>query len=247
MCRWVVEVVNGRMKRDFKLFRQEYFNRAGRHLMEDFRIGCALMNKFHPVIVDNPRAQQYLNIALNRLQLPNHLGNYITAENMNRRRAAFQTIDGNNPHLDQFPHLTLEDLKQLALGTYQLKQARSYYGEHIRQNGTYLIEINDHIEDDVPLVLRPNNTYLLRGRVRSRHVSSRTYYTYLLISRDEESVNSLNAIVGYYCSCLVGNRTVGCCAHVMTVTWYLSWARFNDVTAPAEFLDDIFDEFVYEH
>lgn len=27
MCRWVVEVVNGRFKRDFKLLRQKYFNR----------------------------------------------------------------------------------------------------------------------------------------------------------------------------------------------------------------------------
>lgn len=29
----------------------------------------------------------------------------------------------------------------------------------------------------------------------------------------------------YCCSCLVGNRTVGCCWHVMTLLWYLGWAR----------------------
>ena len=35
MCRWVVKIVNGRIKRDYKLFRQEYFNRASTHLMDD--------------------------------------------------------------------------------------------------------------------------------------------------------------------------------------------------------------------
>lgn len=45
-----------------------------------------------------------------------------------------------------------------------------------------------------------------------------------------------------YCTCLVGNRTVGCCAHTMTVLWYLSWGRFNDVSAPARFLDIFFEE-----
>lgn len=34
LCRWVVEVVNGRFKRDFKLFRQRYFNNASTHLIK---------------------------------------------------------------------------------------------------------------------------------------------------------------------------------------------------------------------
>lgn len=55
--------------------------------------------------------------------------------------------------------------------------------------------------------------------------------------------NSVADIAGYYCNCLVGNRTVGCCAHVMTILWYLSWARFRTVEPPAPFLDDIFYEY----
>lgn len=68
-------------------------------------------------------------------------------------------------------------------------------------------------------------------------------HTYLLISKDNAVANTLQAIVGYCCSCLVGKRTVGCCAHVMTVVWFLSWARYNDVYAPATFLDDFFTEY----
>ncbi|XP_034839386.1 uncharacterized protein [Maniola hyperantus] len=246
MCRWVVEVVNGRIKRDFKLFRQDYFNKAAKHLMEDFRIACALTNKFHPVIEDKQEYYEYLEIAKQRLNMPNHLADIVQREQLNRRRSMFQNIDGDHPHLEQFPRLTIEQLKKFALGTYQLKQARSYYGEHIRQDGTYVVEINESIEEDLPLVLGVNN-YLLRGRVKSRHVSSRTYYTYLLINKNEENANTLSAISGYCCSCLVGNRTVGCCAHIMTVTWYLSWGRHNDIQAPAQYLDDIFEEYCYEN
>lgn len=47
LCRWVVDVVNGRFKRDYKFFRQDFFN-----LMTDFKIGAALTNRFHPLIID---------------------------------------------------------------------------------------------------------------------------------------------------------------------------------------------------
>lgn len=60
LCRWVVEVVNGRFKRYFKLFRQRYFNQAVPHLMIDFKIAAALLNKYHPVLVDNPQCEQII-------------------------------------------------------------------------------------------------------------------------------------------------------------------------------------------
>lgn len=46
--------------------------------------------------------------------------------------------------------------------------------------------------------------------------------------------------VEYCCNCLVGRRTVGCCAHVMTMVWYLGWARYeHNISASAPFLDDV--------
>lgn len=32
-------------------------------------------------------------------------------------------------------------------------------------------------------------------------------------------------ILGYYCTCKAGARTLGCCAHVASVLWFLGWAR----------------------
>ncbi|CAH2100547.1 unnamed protein product [Euphydryas editha] len=54
--RWIVEAVNGRFKRDFKIFRHEYFNCGCRHLMTDFKIAAALLNAFTPPFADNIHA-----------------------------------------------------------------------------------------------------------------------------------------------------------------------------------------------
>ncbi|XP_028170363.1 uncharacterized protein LOC114360013 [Ostrinia furnacalis] len=48
------------------------------------------------------------------------------------------------------------------------------------------------------------------------------------------------AIIGYCCNCIVGLRTVGCCSHVMSIVWYLAYARHLDnISPPAQVLDGI--------
>ncbi|CAK1587666.1 unnamed protein product [Parnassius mnemosyne] len=238
LCRWVVEVVNGRLKRDFKLFRQDHFNAAATHLMDDLRICAAMINAFHPVIVDRPDDQVILNRALQRLHMPNELAELIVANRINRYRAHFTRIDAQLPELDIFPVMTMSDLKIFGLGTYQIKQARSYYGEHIRQHGSFQVEISNDLEVVTQLISSQQDAVLIRGRIKSRHHSGRAYYTYILLARQETSWDKM--IAGYYCSCTSGQRTVGCCAHIMTVVWYLGWARYqNSITAPASILDGI--------
>ncbi|KAL0829798.1 hypothetical protein ABMA28_003281 [Loxostege sticticalis] len=222
MCRWVVEIVNGRFKRDFKIFRHQYFNRMSKNLIVDFKIAAAILNNFHPVIYDRIDAQLILNRALERRFMPNYLADFVIERQMNRRRAPFVNVDSQIPALDVFPMMQTSDLILFCLGTYQLKQARSYYGEHIRANGTFIVEVST----DINVIQIPNistvDPILIRGRIKSRH-HSRT-----------------ESICAYYCSCIIGKRTIGCCAHVDTIVWYLGWARFQDnIIPPASFLDTI--------
>lgn len=78
-------------------------------------------------------------------------------------------------------------------------------------------------------------TTLIKGRIKSRHVARKQNYVYILI---EDNIPGRTGIVEYYCNCLVGRRALGCCAHVMTLVWYLGWARHQSpsIAAPAEFL-----------
>lgn len=240
ICRWVVEVINGRFKRDFKLFKQDYFNRALNHMFEDFKIAASLINAFQEPIHDNVHAAAFVDIINDRMNRPNHLADYVVRNNINRQRAPFESITGDQPIFDDFPNLSENDLILFGLNTYQIKLARSYYAEHLRQ-GLYNIEVyrdgqisglNEYIEE--------RDVWMLRVRIQSRHVRSRIYHSYIVIDRQKEG---REAIAHYYCSCLSGRRTVGCCAHVMCVVWYLGWARnqTEDIRLPAAELSAIID------
>lgn len=235
LCRWVVEVVNGRFKRDFKIFRADYFNCASRNLMTDFKVAAAILNCFHPLITDHPDAEAILTRAQERFHMPNTLADYVIEGNINRHRVNFVSLDGQLPHLDVFPVMEMRDLILFSLGIYQIKQARSYYGEHIRENGTFRIEV------DTNLLEHSNNSFLLRGRIRSRHQSNKIYCTYILLNLNSGITDWCQRIAQYYCSCIIGKRTIGSCAHVMTIVWYLGWARHqeNMPPPPASFLDSI--------
>lgn len=105
----------------------------------------------------------------------------------------------------------------------------------MRFHGGYRIEVcvdNNHIPE-----IGSGETSLIKGKIKSRHISRRMYYVYILISN---GVNGREGIKEYCCNCIVGRRTVGCCAHVMTLVWYLGWARHeNNIVAPAAFLDEV--------
>lgn len=240
ICRWPVEVVNGRLKRDFKLFRHEYCNLALPHFFSDLRIAAALTNAFHVLLLDSPLARDFIQAARNRLNTPNHLADFIDENRLNRNRAAFEFISADDNDLQAFPILTHEELVLFAVGTYQVKLAPSYYSEHVRNTGTFLFQ---KYMGDVNVLSSFNmphgNVLLLRARIKSRHISAKVYHCYILIDADNSN-SGINSICHYYCTCFTGRRTIGCCAHVMCLVWFLGLARHQNATRrPALFLDSV--------
>ena len=98
----------------------------------------------------------------------------------------------------------------LAFGVYQLKQATKYSDEHLGE-GDYHTDLSC-VEPD-----------LLHARIQSRHTSKRLYNIWVEYSRDR--------VIGWYCECKGGSRTVGCCAHISSVIWYLGFARHKNYKA----------------
>ena len=56
-----------------------------------------------------------------------------------------------------FPSLSIDELRQLFFGTYQIKMARSYVEEHMDDEGSYVIQVDDSEEN------------LIRATIQSRH------------------------------------------------------------------------------
>lgn len=64
-----------------------------------------------------------------------------------------------------------------------------------------------------------------------------------LLDDDNNITNSLGStgIKRYCCDCPNGRRTIGCCAHVAAIIYYLSYARYlSKIIRPAEILSKIF-------
>ncbi|XP_045781574.1 uncharacterized protein LOC123878445, partial [Maniola jurtina] len=259
IVRWVIEVINGWFKRDYKIFRHTLINKTLPHVFTDFRIAGALINAFRQPLTDNEHAQAFIGIIAQRINEHNILGNYVVTENINRQRAVFTTMtatlipfpqcyckasmkqlqyeiniklnndgmpeeancecaagEGNeahffNGHGDDAPSgvikwqsaspLTEEDVILFSLGTYHLKLARSYVAEHLRGgDGLYNIEVSSSPSPSMAEHgLVTENCSLIRGRILSRHVSNKIYYTYILL---KENIQGREAIAAYYCSCM---------------------------------------------
>ena len=87
---------------------------------------------------------------------------------------------------------------------YQLSQAPHYDDQHL-SDGELDISVNKTSHD------------YIRGKSQSRRTSARKYFLWKKINQDDLQ----DPVVGWYCECKAGARTVGCCAHVATIIMYL--------------------------
>ena len=109
--------------------------------------------------------------------------------------------------VSNFPKMSFDELQELTLGTYQLKQARSYTTEHLSNDGAFLVKVTNQRQD------------ILRAQIQSRHRNNVKYDLYIHYNTTR--------ITGWYCKCPNGSRVVGCCAHIASVIYYLAFARYN--------------------
>lgn len=208
-------------------------------MFEHFRIAAALINAFHLPIRNNAYADAIVAVINERINLENHLAEYVIQKGLNRQRVPFTRMAADHPDFEDIPRLEEEHIILIALGTYHIKIASSYCAEHL-SDGIYIIELyrdnelGDLNEYNIEV---GTGSFLVRGRIQSRHTRAKQYYTYVLINRETEG---RNAFSHYYCTCLTGRRTIGTCAHVISILWYLCWARHQEgLTMPAAHLNTV--------
>ena len=80
---------------------------------------------------------------------------------------------------------------------------------------------------------------MVRARVISRHLAKVKYFVYI---RYKPNVNSTSGITDWFCRCKNGSRTLGRCAHIASVIYYLSIIRHKDepIHDPAAKLNKLF-------
>ena len=109
--------------------------------------------------------------------------------------------------VEDFPRFSLDDLMDLTLGVYQLKQANSYTIEHLDFDSSYHVKVVVHEKS------------MFRAQIQLRHANAVLYHVWINYNTD--------TVLGWYCMCKVGTRILGCCAHVFSLIWYLAYARYD--------------------
>lgn len=243
--RFIVETRNGHLKTIFKKFDTVWSAYAQVHLSDDVAICAALLNKFYRTFESNKGiSEEVANRMLSKLDDENIVGNIIV-NNLKTHLKKFTIFQG----FDQLPIMNEDRLFWISLGGYAIKQAVSYAQMHIKQNENVFdmfICPEDICRNEFPTFWVDNcDPALFMMKIKSRFRSQNTHRTFVLIDRntrdDENRSCDENAVLGHYCECYNGWRTLGCCSHIMTLIMFLLVTKGRDLKDPAGFLDNLFN------
>lgn len=136
-------------------------------------------------------------------------------------------MEKNHRHKSwELPRSSRDRSERLNNGHISDLTTQSYTDEPFDENG--LNETMAHKEDGI-----------FKAHIRFGHSSSKTYNLWV------EYNQGLNPVTGWHCGCRSGTWTIGCCAHIASVLWYLGYNRHqtenNDIKTkrcPIIFLQD---------
>jgi hypothetical protein len=238
-CRWVVEVINGKLKTQFRANDKPHFNVTLSHTMDDLRISAALLNKFSSEYKsDKDNEITIINNMMTKLNTNNKLETIFLDHHIDKKRTMFTKLSSDS--IQSFPRLDMKTIiNTITLGTYQLKQSVSYIHENFDQSGDKIIETFD---DPTSILTNyyDEHTRLLRTRIQSRHKNNTKYNSYIAYSINKHDTNPIK---DWYCTCKIGTRTVGCCSHIGSVIYYLSNARYETIKNGKFTMEKIFNDY----
>ncbi|CAF3028442.1 unnamed protein product [Rotaria sp. Silwood2] len=206
--RWTVESYHARMKK-WRILSDRIENQFLSKLGDIVRIISAGLNAFRGPIISNVDDDQSKMMAklMKEQKSKNNTLKCDIDRGLISSRSQWKKLDDENI---VFPEMDLDHLRELFFGTYQIKQSETYTEEHLDEEGNYVVQV------------APEEDELIRCRIQSRHSNATRYYAWIRYSLSE------NTITAWYCQCRSGARTVGCCGHIASVIWYLSYARLHD-------------------
>lgn len=237
--RYAVETRNGHFKSIFKIFGKVWTNNTLPHLMTDLRVAAALINVYFKTVESHKgHSTEIATKMLNRLHRPNHLSTIVARRSFQKNIKNFVQFHD----FDALPQLSVQQLMQISLGPYQIRQAPSYCQMHCKANNSEFVvfECPDEVAHEFlsDFISDKRKLKLLMMRLKSRFRSQKTHDVYVLVdvkSKSEECV------LEYCCSCQNGLRTVGTCSHVMSLIWFSLYIKHTyAMPQPAAFLNNYF-------
>ncbi|XP_058810265.1 uncharacterized protein LOC131675349 isoform X2 [Phymastichus coffea] len=152
--------------------------------------------------------------------MPNVVQARVELDNLVRRNGQWRRL--NQEAVVDFPIFGLDYLRDLTIGTYQVNLSPSYVQDKVVRDNDEEFQLNQNINEPGFLRIRLYS----RFRNATRH---QIFISYAVQDVDnEDRQNDEDTILDYYCICQSGARTLGTCAHVASVLWYLGYARHQE-------------------
>ncbi|OXA46405.1 hypothetical protein Fcan01_18813 [Folsomia candida] len=210
MLRWVVESANGRLKNKFKFFDDTIAASYFPKLPGFLKVAVSMLNAFSPpLFTESDWNEQLVELVSSRLEAENAVQTLVEENNLQRKSVLWKNADEDC--VLEFPQLSMEELKIITLGPYQIKIGALYNIQHAPSGSGYEFLFHEEMKD------------LIRAKLQSRF-NKRTHHT--LWIKFTPWGRGPEAVIGWYCLCKNGARTLGCCGHVAAVLRYLSLDRF---------------------
>lgn len=116
----------------------------------------------------------------------------------------------------------------VSLGPYQIEQARCYLSNHLVNDSITIFRFSTEIAEQYceKLLLPDSDPLLLMTNIKSRFTSQTIHRVFVLIDKTQ---SGHQCVIAFCCSCKAGTRTVGCCSHVMSLLYYVTYGRIHGV------------------
>ena len=169
-------------------------------------IAFALLNLFHEPILSDTTHENVASAMIARLNVPNRLENLVDQYNLSQVRASFidlqyTPIDNvENNSLLQFPVLTMEDLFNISLGTYQIDNATSYYAQHQKEEVFLVKKFEGNSQSRISSIdfsrhgIVATDPVLVRAYMKSRFRGGKCHHIFFLLIKQRLDVNLLQNI-----------------------------------------------------
>lgn len=139
--RFEVEKINGLMKNTWKHFAEVIDTYYIPHILHDFEIGAALINRKAKPFTERENAQLIGELMLSRLNTANTLSQAISNRRVGLGYIMAKKEFGTLPDHSGFPMLSMEDLFMISFGPYQIEQARYYLHDHLEKHGNIVFNL----------------------------------------------------------------------------------------------------------
>ena len=206
-----VEHCNGWVKNKYHMLARTIPNKCVDDAPRMYRVAAAVHNMIAPSLTTDASKHEFIiDQYIAREGMYNLMADKIRRENLNLKKVCWKEVTPHSVELENFPRLSIDDILELTLGNYQIKQGVKYCLE--------MYEFHYHRE----------TSNLLRINIKSRHRTG-DYDVWLQHDNTREGSKQ---ILAYSCQCMAGDRMFGICSHITSALWYLGHRRHDPTPFP---------------